>query len=45
MYRPLYSFGANGQVQLNNALSLAYPPVYSNDGKSVTLFTLKGWKR
>ena len=37
MYRPLYSFGANGQVQLNNALSLAYPPVYSNDGKSVTL--------
>ena len=43
MYRPLYSFGTNGQVQLNNALSLAYPPVYSNDGKSVTM-TLKGWK-
>ena len=43
MYRPLYSFGASGQVQLNDALSLAYPPVYSNGGKSVT-FTLKGWK-
>jgi peptide/nickel transport system substrate-binding protein len=43
MYRPLYSFGTNGQVQLNDALSLADPPVYSDDGKSVTI-TLKGWK-
>ena len=43
MYRPLYWFGDNGQVQLNTSLSLADPPVYSADGKSVTI-TLKGWK-
>jgi len=43
MYRPLYWFGDNGKVQLNNSLSLADPPVYSSDGKSVTI-TLKGWK-
>jgi peptide/nickel transport system substrate-binding protein len=43
MYRPLYWFGTNGQVQLNTSLSLAETPVYSADGKSVTL-TLKGWK-
>ena len=33
----------NGTVALNNSLSLADPPVYSSDGKSVTI-TLKGWK-
>jgi peptide/nickel transport system substrate-binding protein len=43
MYRPLYWFGDNGQVQLNSSLSLADPPVYSSDGKSVSI-TLKGWK-
>jgi peptide/nickel transport system substrate-binding protein len=43
MYRPLYWFGDNGQVQLNTSLSLADTPVYSADGKSVTI-TLKGWK-
>jgi peptide/nickel transport system substrate-binding protein len=43
MYRPLYWFGTNGQVQLNSSLSLADAPVYSSDGKSVTM-TLKGWK-
>ena len=43
LYRPLYSFGTNGQVQLNSGLSLADPPVYSNGGKSVTV-TLKGWR-
>jgi peptide/nickel transport system substrate-binding protein len=43
MYRPLYWFGDNGQVQLNSGLSLADPPVYSADGRSVTI-TLKGWK-
>ena len=43
LYRPLYSFGTDGQVQLNSGLSLADPPVYSNGGKSVTV-TLKGWK-
>jgi peptide/nickel transport system substrate-binding protein len=43
MYRPLYWFSTNGQVQLNTTLSLADPPVYSANGKSVTI-TLKGWK-
>ena len=43
MYRPLYWFGTNGQVLLNTQLSLANTPVYSSDGKSVTV-TLKGWK-
>jgi peptide/nickel transport system substrate-binding protein len=43
MYRPLYWFGVNGLVQLNTQLSLANTPVYSADGKSVTV-TLKGWK-
>jgi peptide/nickel transport system substrate-binding protein len=43
MYRPLYWFGDGGQVQLNTQLSLADTPVYSADGKSVTV-TLKGWK-
>jgi len=43
MYRPLYSFGSNGQVLLNDSLSLADPPVYASGGKSVTI-TLKGWK-
>jgi peptide/nickel transport system substrate-binding protein len=43
MYRPLYWFGTNGSVLLNNSLSLADPPVYSADGKSI-IITLKGWK-
>ena len=43
MYRPLYLFGDNGQVHLNTSLSLADTPVYSADGKSVTI-TLKGWR-
>ena len=43
LYRPLYSFGTSGMVDLNNSLSLAAPPAYSNNGKSVTV-TLKGWK-
>ena len=40
MYRPLYWFGKDGQVQLNDSLSLANAPQYSADGKSVTI-TLK----
>jgi peptide/nickel transport system substrate-binding protein len=43
MYRPLYSFGSNGQVLLNDGLSLADPPVYAPGGRSVTI-TLKGWR-
>ena len=43
MYRPLYWCDDNGRVQLNTSLSLADPPVYSADGKSVSI-TLKGWR-
>ena len=44
MYRPLYMFGDNGQsVAVNYPLSPAQPPVYSDDGKTVTI-TMKGWK-
>jgi peptide/nickel transport system substrate-binding protein len=40
LYRPLYWFGSNGQVNLNADLSLAQPPQYAPDGKSVSI-TLK----
>jgi peptide/nickel transport system substrate-binding protein len=43
MYRPLYSFGTDGQVLLNDSLSLAEAPVYTLGGRAVTI-TLKGWK-
>src|SRR5579864_5186180 len=42
IYRPLYWFGTNGQVQLNDSLSLASEPQYASDGKSVTI-TLKSY--
>ena len=44
MYRPLYMFGGNSpSVSVNYPLSLAHAPVYSADGKTVTI-TMKGWK-
>ena len=44
MYRPLYMFGNNGNsVAVNYPLSPANAPVYSADGKTVTI-TMKGWK-
>jgi len=44
MYRPLYYFGNNGNsVSVNYPLSVADAPVYSADGKTVTI-TMKGWK-
>ena len=45
MYRPLYVFGSdNGSsVSVNYRLSPAYDPVYSPDGKTVTI-NMKGWK-
>jgi len=43
MYRPLYWFGKDGQVQLNENLSIANAPQYAADGKSVTI-TLKPYK-
>ncbi|MGC8460314.1 MAG: peptide ABC transporter substrate-binding protein [Candidatus Dormibacteria bacterium] len=43
MFRPLYWFGSNGTVSLNENLSLANTPQYSNGGKTVTI-TLKNYK-
>ncbi|MGA8296228.1 MAG: ABC transporter substrate-binding protein [Acidimicrobiales bacterium] len=43
MYRPLYWFGENGQPILNDSLSLAYPPTYSDNNTVVTI-KMKGWK-
>ena len=40
MYRPLYFFGVGQQAVINNSLSLANPPVYSNNNQTVTI-TLK----
>ncbi len=37
MYRPLYWNGEDGKPVANSALSLAYPPQYSNDGRTVTI--------
>ena len=37
MYRPLYWNGDDGKPIPNSKLSLAYPPVYSNDGKTLTI--------
>src|SRR5437870_10972725 len=42
LYRPLYWFGSSGQVQLDENLSLAQPPVYAADGRSVSI-TLKSY--
>ncbi|ALE07855.1 hypothetical protein AL755_14640 [Arthrobacter sp. ERGS1:01] len=43
MYRPLYWFGNNGATGVDDSLSLAAEPVYSNGGKTVTI-TLKPYK-
>jgi peptide/nickel transport system substrate-binding protein len=44
MWRPLYWFGdSSGGMTFNESLSLAYPPVFSNGNKTVTI-TLKNWK-
>ncbi|MGC2190742.1 MAG: ABC transporter substrate-binding protein [Candidatus Dormiibacterota bacterium] len=42
IYRPLYWFGESGKPVLNDSLSLAAPPKYSNDNKTVTI-DLKHW--
>ncbi|MGC2191519.1 MAG: ABC transporter substrate-binding protein, partial [Candidatus Dormiibacterota bacterium] len=42
MYRPLYWFGLNGEPVLNESLSLAKPPVFS-DNNTVATVTLKHW--
>jgi peptide/nickel transport system substrate-binding protein len=44
MVRPLYLFGGNSDsIKVNYALSPAYPPVYSDGGKTVVI-NLKPWK-
>jgi peptide/nickel transport system substrate-binding protein len=43
MYRPLYWLGKNGQPGVDYDLSLAYPPQWSADGRTVTV-TVKPWK-
>lgn len=42
MFRPLYWFGDNGKAAVNDSLSLAAEPVYTNGGKTVTI-TLKNY--
>jgi len=43
MYVPLYWFGQNGQPILNKALSVAEPPIFS-DNNSVVTVNLKHWQ-
>jgi peptide/nickel transport system substrate-binding protein len=43
MYRPLYWLGKDGQPGVDHDLSLALPPEWSDDGRSVTV-TLKPWR-
>jgi peptide/nickel transport system substrate-binding protein len=43
MWRPLYWFGVGGGSAFNESLSLAYPPIYSNGGRTATI-KLKDWK-
>ena len=43
MYRPLYFFGVGTNAQINYPSSLANPPVFSNNDKTVTI-TMKNYK-
>lgn len=43
MFRPLYWFGFGGSSAIVPSLSLAEPPVFKRDHKTVTI-SLKGWK-
>ncbi|HVC38898.1 MAG TPA: ABC transporter substrate-binding protein [Candidatus Dormibacteraeota bacterium] len=42
MYLPLYWFGNNGEPTINDSLSVANPPTFSNNNKTVTI-TMKHW--
>ncbi len=42
LYLPLYWFGNQGEPTLNEPLSLAYPPTFSNNNTTVSV-TLKHW--
>ena len=43
MYRPLYWLGRDGTTEVDYGLSLAEPPEWDDDGRTVTV-TLKPWK-
>lgn len=43
MYRPLYWLGHDGSPEVDDDLSLAYPPEWSADGRTVAV-TLKPWQ-
>ena len=43
MFRPLYYFGVGNTADLNEGLSVADTPVYSNSGRTVTI-KMKGYK-
>lgn len=43
MYRPLYWLGRDGAAEVDYGLSLAEPPEWEPDGRTVTV-TLKPWK-
>ncbi len=43
LFRPLYWFGVGSTPELNQQLSVAFPPVYSNHNKTVTI-KMKGYR-
>ena len=43
LFRPLYYFGVGNTADLNEGLSVADEPVYSNNGRTVTI-KMKGYK-
>src|SRR5690242_16215792 len=43
MYRPLYWLGKDGALEVDYDLSLAEPPEWDEDGRTVTI-TLKPWQ-
>ncbi|MGA3217196.1 MAG: ABC transporter substrate-binding protein [Acidimicrobiales bacterium] len=43
LYRPLYWFGTGTSPELDKSLSLAAPPLYAKNGRSVTI-DMKGYK-
>ncbi len=43
LFRPLYYFGVGNTADLNEGLSVADTPVYSNSGRTVTI-KMKGYK-
>jgi peptide/nickel transport system substrate-binding protein len=43
MYRPLYWFGRDGLPEIDYSLSIAEPPVWSDDGRTATV-KIKPWR-